>query len=169
MHFVSFLLITNPVKFFQSKQLKFSYVLGFLFRFVIFDLFLFGTNILTSTVILKCLWWSFKKVKQFWFRDSPYLTALANKRFRSLIVADKHVWLMCMQLCCTGGIAWKSMATLHTKKSNTQLTQESLFSRNLVIKYETKWFIIYPKSGNVRALQLTGPIGQLGSSFSLSE
>ena len=28
---------------------------------------------------------------------------------------------------------------------------------------------IYPKSGNVRALQVTSPIGQLGSSFSLSE
>lgn len=29
-------------------------------------------------------------------------------------------------------------------------------------------FMIYPKSGKVRALQLTCPIGQLGPSFSLS-
>ena len=93
-----------------------------------------------------CLLWSLKKIKQFWLRDCPYLTALGNKRFRSLIVADKHVWLMCMQLRCTGGIVWKSMAMLHTKKSNTQLTQKKFIFKNLVIKYETKWFIIYPKS-----------------------
>ena len=80
-------------------------------------------------------------MKQFWLRDCPYLTALANKWFRLLIVADKHVWLMCMQLRCTVGIAWKSMMTLHTKKSNSQLTQKKFIFKELRYKIRNK--VIY--------------------------
>ena len=36
-----------------------------------------------------------------------------------LIVADKHVWLMCMQLCCRARIAWKSPRGRFERRNQT--------------------------------------------------
>ena len=60
------------------------------------------------------------------------------------------------------------LAMLSAKIKHATYTKRkgSLFSRHLFINYGKKSFIIYPKSGNVRTLELTCPIGQRASFLS---
>ena len=50
-HFVCFFLINNPIELFLPRWLKLSYALRFILFLDIFAFFLFGMNIIASTVI----------------------------------------------------------------------------------------------------------------------
>ena len=80
--------------------------------------------------------WPFQKLilKNF---DGDIGDTQANKQLGSLIIADKHMWSMCLQWCGTAGITWKSMARLRQEIKHTTHAkrEEILFSRHLVIKY----------------------------------
>lgn len=80
------------------------------------------------------------------------LTALANKRFRSLIVADKEVW-------GSHGNQWR-----HFARTNQT---HNLHKRKFIFKALN--YKIRDKTGLVFIQSQSSTIGQLGSSFPLSE
>ena len=80
------------------------------------------------------------------YRYAP-LTALATKRFRSLIVADKHVWLTCMQLCCTARIAWKSPWRRFARRNQTHDLHKRKFTfTTLSYKIRHKNYLLFIQS-----------------------